>query len=85
MHKDTIAVAIAQSDGSQVRYYGEIPHTPKAVEKLVRELNPGGEVLAFCYEAGPCGYGLYHQLMAMGHDCTVVAPSLIPVKVGRQG
>lgn len=36
----------------------------------------------FCYEAGPCGYGLRRQLLEMGHDCIVVAPSLIPVKAG---
>jgi len=82
VHKDTIAVSIAQSDGSKPRYYGEIANTQKAVEKLVKKLSPDGEVLALCYEAGPCGYGLYRQLTGMGHDCIVVAPSLIPSKPG---
>lgn len=82
VHKDTIAVSIAQADGSKARYYGEIANIPKAVEKLVRKLSPEGEVLAFCYEAGPCGYVLYRQITAMGHDCIVVAPSLIPRKPG---
>lgn len=82
VHKDTVAVSIADSDGGKPRYYGEIPHTQKAIDKLVQKLSPGGEVLAFCYEAGPCGYGLYRQITAMGHDCIVVAPSLIPVKAG---
>lgn len=82
VHKDTIAVAIAPSDGSKPRYYGEIANTSKAVEKLIGKINPDGEVLALCYEAGPCGYGLYRQLKAMGHDCIVVAPSLIPSKPG---
>ena len=36
------------------------------------------------YEAGPCGYGLYRQLLALGHDCQVVAPSLIPKKPGER-
>jgi len=82
VHKDTIAVSIAEADGSKSRYYGEIANTPKAIEKLVTKLSPGGEVLAFCYEAGPCGYGLYRQLTHLGHDCIVVAPSLIPTKPG---
>jgi transposase len=30
--------------------------------------------LRFCYEAGPCGYGIQRQLSAGGHDCIVVAP-----------
>src|SRR5437899_1162435 len=38
--------------------------------------------LSFCYEAGPCGYGLHRLLTGGGHDCVVVAPSLIPVKAG---
>jgi transposase len=46
--------------------------------KLARR---GGE-LRFCYEAGPCGYGIQRQLTAAGHGCVVVAPSLIPRKPG---
>jgi transposase len=34
------------------------------------------------YEAGPTGYGVYRQVVALGHACTVVAPSLIPRKPG---
>lgn len=36
----------------------------------------------FCYEAGPGGYGLYRQLIGLGHECVVVSPSLIPMKPG---
>ena len=35
-----------------------------------------------CYEAGPCGYGLHRQITDLGHECAVVAPSLIPMKAG---
>ena len=38
--------------------------------------------MLFCYEAGPCGYGLYRQIMESGHECQVVAPSKIPSKPG---
>jgi transposase-like protein len=47
-------------------------------------LSQSGEALSFCYEAGPCGYGLYRDLTALGHGCTVVAPSLIPRKAGER-
>jgi hypothetical protein len=40
--------------------------------------------LYFCYEAGPTGYGLYRQVRALGHDCIVVAPSLVPKGMTRQ-
>ena len=39
-------------------------------------------LLHICYEAGPTGYVLYWQLTALGVPCTVVAPTLVPVKVG---
>lgn len=50
MHKETIAVAIAESDGGEVRYFGEITNTPQAVEKLVSQIRKGGAQLSFCYE-----------------------------------
>lgn len=81
-HKDTIAVAIADTAGGKPRYYGEIANTPTAVAKLITDVSPTGEVVSFCYEAGPCGYGIYRQITGSGHDCAVVAPSLIPTKPG---
>ena len=85
IHKDTIAVAIAYPGRGTPEYYGEIANTRKAMEKLVIKLTQrlGGEVLLFCYEAGPCGYVLYRQLLELGMDCQVVAPSLIPKKPGE--
>ena len=86
VHKETIAVAIAMPGRDEPVYRGEIAHEPKALKKWLDRLNEefGGAVLLFCYEAGPCGYGLYRQLLAAGHDCQVVAPSLIPKKPGER-
>jgi len=81
-HKDTIAVAVSDACGGKARYFGEIANTPEAITKLAKKLSPDGEVISFCYEAGPCGYGIYRQISKMGHDCSVVAPSLIPSKPG---
>jgi transposase len=81
-HKDTIAVAIADAMGGQARYFGEIANTPEAIRKMVKKLCPDGEVISFCYEAGPCGYDVYRQISKLGHHCDVVAPSLIPTKPG---
>ena len=57
---------------------GNIPNTPDALNKLAGKLADKGGVLRFCYEAGPCGYGVWRHLRGLGHDCVVVAPSLIP-------
>jgi len=83
-HKETIAVAVADALGGKVRYYGEIANTPEAIQKLVKQLCPDGEVISFCYEAGPCGYEIYRQISQLGHYCSVVAPSLIPTKPGER-
>ena len=84
VHKATIAVSIAEAGRQDPEFRGEIPNEPKAIDKLVRQLSQrfDGQPLLFSYEAGPCGYGLYHQVQASGHDCEVVAPSLIPRRAG---
>jgi transposase len=52
------------------------------MRRLVARLAAKYGRLHFCYEAGPTGYGLYRLIVALGHACTVVAPSLIPRKPG---
>ena len=77
------AIAIAQGGrGGEVRYLGEIDTTDAATRKLVAKLAAKYDRLTFCYEAGPTGYGLHRLLESLGHDCAVVAPSLIPKKGG---
>jgi transposase len=86
VHKETIAVAVALPGRDEPQYRGEIKHERKALKQWLERLNAefGGALLLFCYEAGPCGYGLYRQLTGAGHDCQVVAPSLIPKKPGER-
>jgi transposase len=82
VHKETIAVAIATEGREEPIYYGEIPNTDEAIRKLVKKVASNGEKVSFCYEAGPCGYDVYRQLIDIGQRCDVVAPSLIPKKSG---
>ena len=83
VHKEGIVVAEAE-DGlrGEVREYGRIANTPAALDRLARKLSREGAKLRFCYEAGPCGYGIQRHLSARGHECVVVAPSLIPKRAG---
>jgi transposase len=80
VHAATIAVAVAEADG-EARSLGVIPNRPDAITRLLRKLGPRAHLRA-CYEAGPCGYVLYHQLTHLGITCTVVAPTLVPTKPG---
>ena len=85
VHKETIAVALAEAGKrGEVREYGKIANTPAALKGLAAKLARGGHELRFCYEAGPCGYGIQRQLSAAGHGCVVVAPSLIPRRPGER-
>ena len=70
VHKETIAVALAEAGlRGDVRDYGKIANTPTAVRTLAAKLARNGHELRFCYEAGPCGYGIQRQLTASEHDC----------------
>ena len=83
VHKADIVVAVAEGGvRGDVRDYGRIANTPAALRRLVGKLGRPGVELRFCYEAGPCGYGIQRQLSAAGHGCVVVAPSLIPKRPG---
>jgi transposase len=83
VHKDGIVVAVAEGGlRGEVRDYGRIANTPAALDRLARKLSREGVKLRFCYEAGPCGYGIQRHLSGGGHECVVVAPSLIPRRAG---
>lgn len=83
VHKATVCAAVAESgrDG-EVRQIGVFENRPDVLKKMVTRLCKNGRRLSFCYEAGPCGYGLQRLLRGAGHECVVVAPSLIPIKAG---
>src|SRR6516225_1146234 len=79
------AVAIAEAGrAGEVRFLGEIENTEAAITKVVRKLAGKYGRLTFCYEAGPTGYGLYRQIKSLGHECIVVAPSVILKKPGER-
>ena len=82
--KMKISVALAE-EGRQgeVRFLGDIENTPHAIRRLVNKLTGKYQKLLFCYEAGPTGYGLHRQITAFGHECSVIAPSLIPRRPGE--
>lgn len=84
--KKSIDVAVAEGlpDG-EVRSWGRTANNPASVERLVKKLGEGGRELVMCYEAGPCGYGLYRHLSSKpGVTCLVVAPSMIPRRPGER-
>jgi transposase len=79
-HAATLTVAVAEQSGSPV-LFGTVANQPAAIRKLVASLGRSSQLVA-AYEAGPTGYDLYRQLLALGVQTIVVAPSLTPTRPG---
>ncbi len=80
VHKESIVVATAPQDDTDVQLYGQIGGTLDALDKLIKKLHKPHLELRFVYEAGPCGYVIYRHLLKRKYHCAVIAPSLIPTK-----
>ncbi|MDF3882630.1 IS110 family transposase [Cupriavidus basilensis] len=83
VHKDSIMVAYAIGMG-EPELLGKIGTTKTDIARLCTRLQSKARHVRVVYEAGPCGYGLYRQLVQKGFDCMVCAPSLIPKKPGER-
>ena len=81
VHKDSIAVAVAEAGRAPARLVGRIAHDVGKLFKLLARYGEPGAVQVV-YEAGPTGYGLQRALARRGYPCQVIAPSLIPKRVG---
>jgi transposase len=81
VHKDSIAIAVAQPGRAAPQFLGTTGPLLAEVEKALSHCGTPRELL-IVYEAGPCGYGLVRQLSARGYRCEVIAPTLIPRKPG---
>ncbi|MHB8196635.1 MAG: IS110 family RNA-guided transposase [Vulcanimicrobiaceae bacterium] len=81
VHKETIAVAVADRGIGAPRSLGVIRNDPEELRKMLRRLGSPSS-LQVCYEAGPCGYVIYRFLQRLKIECTIIAPSLIPRKPG---
>ena len=84
VHKATISIAVAEEgrDG-EVRFIGTVPNKPSTVIAMLGKLRNKHGQLECIYEAGPCAYTLYRELVAVGFQCIVTAPSKIPSTQGR--
>ncbi|AOJ64234.1 transposase [Burkholderia ubonensis] len=83
VHKDSITVAYALGN-DEVELLGKIGTTQADIERLCKRLQSKARRVCIVYEAGPCGYGLYRELVQKAFDCMVCAPSMIPRKPGER-
>ena len=75
--KDTIIVAVAKPGRAGLEGCSTFANRRSALRRMIDRLVSKGETLSFCYEAGPCGYGVYRKITDLGHHGDVVAPGLV--------
>src|SRR5919198_2216491 len=61
----------------------QMPHNVEYLLNHVRK-HFVDQKIAFVYEAGPTGYGLYDGLAAQGYSCVIAAPAMIPRAPGKR-
>ena len=85
VHQDQIVVAVIEGESGRMQEF-QVGGDARGIKKLVQRLQQYRSVgrVESAYEAGPCGYALQRRLEAEGINCTVVAPSLMPVKPGER-
>jgi transposase len=79
--KGSIAMTFADHNGLLRSL--RLPYSSEHLLNYVRKHFPQQRV-AFVYEAGPTGFGLYDEITAAGHPCLVVAPSMVPTAPGQR-
>jgi transposase len=60
-----------------------LPYSSQCLLNYVEKHFPGKRI-AYVYEAGPTGFGLYDELVARHQICLVVAPSMVPTAPGKR-
>jgi transposase len=77
IHKDSVAIAIAEAGRTAPRFIGTINPLPSELCKALRRQRCRPENTLLVYEAGPCGYGWVRYLRKQHWSCEVIAPSRI--------
>ena len=80
---DKQSMAVTFADHTQLVKSLRLPYSSEYLLNYVRKNFPGQRI-AFVYEAGPTGFGLYDDLVREGHPCLVVAPSMVPTAPGQR-
>jgi transposase len=83
IHKDSIAIAIAEAGRSAPRFIGTTPAELAVLCKALTRCAQRERTLVV-YEAGPCGYGWARHLNRQGWRCEVISPAHITRKAAEK-
>ena len=76
-------MAVIFTDHQQLMQSLRLPYSAAQLLSYVRK-HFAQQRVAFVYEAGSTGFGLYDELVAGGYPCLVVAPSMVPTAPGQR-
>ncbi len=80
---DKKSMAVTFRDHGTMRKSLKLPNSASQLLNYTRKHFPGQRV-AFVYEAGPTGFGLYDELTAANYPCLVVSPAAVPTAPGQR-
>ena len=83
IHKDSIAIAVAEAGRSAPRFVGTTPPELATLCKALTRCAKRSNTLVV-YEAGPCGYGWARHLSKQGWQCEVISPAHITRKAAEK-
>jgi transposase len=80
---DKRSISVTFADHQRLLKSLRMPYSVEHLISHVRRHFPNQKV-AFAYEAGPTGYGLYDGLEAQAYRCLIASPSMIPKAPGQR-
>jgi transposase len=83
MDVDKRSIVLTQIDHVGLEKQTRMPYDSGVLLRYV-ENHLGNKRVAFVYEAGPTGWGLYDDISSAGHRCLVVSPSSVPTQRGKR-
>ena len=83
LNVDKRSISVTFTDHDRFLKSLRMPYSAEHLLNHVRKHFPNKKV-AFVYEAGPTGYGLYDGIVAQGYPCLIAAPSMIPKAPGQR-
>lgn len=81
-HKKQHSIALLHRHTGEIQQF-VVNNTAKDIARMVKKVTRHAPAaVKFCYEAGVCGFTLQRRIEALGCKCSVIAPSLVPIKPG---
>lgn len=83
VHKDTVMVAVFEGGKREPEVVQQLVNERRKLRRFFERWSKRGTIRS-CYEASGAGYVLQRDVTEWGHECEVIAPSLIPTRPGER-